>query len=101
MNTFSGYTRMKGGKGLYVNVSRGPEDYELLAAPAEMLPFDTDSFENSVRGWMKPLNGMSVAEFLEALSKNGATHHSFFLYGAAREEAEFFGKLLKMKTMVL
>ncbi|MBR5445569.1 MAG: hypothetical protein IKV57_05580, partial [Clostridia bacterium] len=97
---YVGYCRMKKGKGVYVNVSRGPEDYELLLASCEMQAYGPDNFPTSMRGWMKPEN-MSTAQFLEELSKNGATHHSSFVYGATVEELEFFGKLLSMKTVVL
>ena len=101
VDTYAAYARMKGGKGVYVNVSRGPEDYELLLAPAEMLSFDTDHFTGSMRGWMRPGNGMSTAEFLKTLSVNGATHHSAFVYGATADELAFFGRLLAMKTVIL
>lgn len=99
-NPYVGYTRMKKGTGVYVNVSRGPEDYELLIAPCEMQAYGYDNFQTSMRGWMKP-ERLSTAEFLKALSVNGATHHSTFVYGATTEELEFFGKLLSMKTVVI
>ena len=44
---------------------------------------------------------MRMPEFLEKLSKNGATHHSSFVYGATVEEMEFFAKLLKIKTVII
>ena len=97
---YAGYSRMKSGRGVYVNVSRGPEDYELLLAPCEMEASGPDRFGGSMRGWMKP-ESLSTAEFLEALSRNGATHHSSFVYGATAEELEFFGRLLSMKTTVV
>lgn len=99
-NTYAGYGRMKGGKGVYVNISRGKEDYQLLLAPTQMLSFDTDNFPRTIRGWMKPASG-TTAEFLENLSRNGATHHSSFVYGATVEELIFFGQLLALETVVI
>lgn len=97
---YAGYARMKGGKGVYVNISRGKEDYQLLLAPAEMLSYNTDKFQQRIRGWMKPENG-TTAEFLAAHSRHGATHHSIFVYGATVEELTFFGELLSMETVVI
>lgn len=97
---YAGYSKMKAGKGVYVNVSRDSEDYQLLVTSAEILPAGEDNFPRSMRGWMRA-ELSSTAEFLEALSKNGATHHSSFVYGATAEELEYFGKLLGMKTVVI
>ena len=99
-NPYAGYARMKGGKGVYVNIIRGKDDYQLLLSPAEMVSFDTDNFPRSICGWMKPAQG-SVAEFLEALSNNGASRHSSFVYGATVEELIFMGSLLSLKTVVI
>ena len=100
MFPYAGYTRMKGGKGVYVNVSRDKDDYQLLLADAEMLAYEEDNFAGSMRGWMKPAKG-TTAEFLEHLSINGATHHSSFVYGATVEELKYFGALLSMKVVVI
>ena len=97
---YVGYTRMKGGKGVYVNISRARDDYRLVVAPAEMVSYDHDNFEGSIRGWMKP-EGYTTAEFLEELSRWGATHHSIFVYGATAEELEYFGSLLDIETVIL
>ncbi len=100
LTPYMGYARMKGGKGIYVNISRGKEDYRLMMAPAEMLSCDEDNFTYSMRGWMRPEN-VTTAQFLEAHSRNGATHHSIFVYGATVEELSFFGQLLSLETIVL
>lgn len=99
-NPYIGYARMKGGKGVYVNVSRGKEDYRLFLAPAEMLSFNKDHFTYSIRGWMRPEH-LTTAEFLEAHSRHGATHHSIFVYDATVEELSFFGQLLSMETIIV
>lgn len=97
---YAAYTRMKGGKGVYVNISRAQDDYRLFIAPAEMLSYDKDNFSGSMRGWMKP-EGYTTAQFLEEHSKWGATHHSFFVYDAAADEIEYFAKLLGLEAVIL
>ncbi len=94
---YMGYTRMKAGKGVYVNICRDKDDYRLFAADAEMLNCEEDNFPNNMRGWMKPAN-LTTAQFLEAHSQYGATHHSIFVYGATAAELEYFGRLLNMQT---
>ncbi|MBE7024573.1 MAG: hypothetical protein E7408_00760 [Ruminococcaceae bacterium] len=97
---YAGYARMKGGSGVYVNVSRAAEGYKLLIAPCEMLDVTEDAFPGTMRGWMQP-ESLSTAAFLEALSVNGATHHSTFIYDATAEQLEYFGRLLSMETVVV
>ncbi|MCI9626269.1 MAG: hypothetical protein HFI90_05745 [Clostridia bacterium] len=96
---YMGYTRMKAGQGVYVNISRGQQDYKLTLAAAEMIEPQRDNFTASMRGWMKPQ--MRTARFLEGLSENGATHHSVFVYGAKTEELIYFGRLLGLETVEL
>ena len=96
---YVGYARMKGGAGVYVNVCRGRDDYKLVAAPAEMLSVDEDTFGRTMRGWMRPR--CTTARFLEELSRNGATHHSAFVYGATADEIVYFGRRLGLETAVI
>lgn len=96
---YVGYARMKGGVGVYVNVCRGRDDYKLVAAPAEMLSVDEDTFGRTMRGWMRPR--CTTARFLEELSRNGATHHSAFVYGATADEIVYFGRRLGLETAVI
>ena len=97
---YAGYARMKGGKGVYVNISRGKDGYQLTLAEAEMQSYNEDKFKKRIRGWMKPSHG-TTAEFLEAHSRYGATHHSIFVYGASVEELSYFGELLNMQVVVI
>ncbi len=97
---YAGYAKMKGGKGVYVNISPAKDDFQMLLAPCEMLSAGDDNFTRTMRGWLRP-ELSSTAEFLEALSKNGATHHSTFVYGASIEEMEYFGKQLGLKMVIL
>ncbi len=98
-NPYSANARMKGGKGVFVNISRQKEDFLLLASECEMLSFSEDNFPNSMRGWMKTAS--STAEFLSDLSRAGATHHSIFVYGATEDEMIFFAELLGMKSVII
>ncbi len=97
---YAGYTRMKGAKGVYVNISRGQDNYCLTAAKAELVDFPTDAFAGWERGWMRPV-GQTTASFLEKLSANGATHHSVFVVGAEPEQMAHFGKLLGMDVTLI
>ena len=97
---YVGYAKMKAGKGVYVNISREKDGYQMLLTPAEILEAGEDNFPRTIRGWMRPTSE-STASFLEALSRNGATHHSTFVYGATIEELEFFGQLLSLKTVIV
>ena len=97
---YKGFACMKEGKGVYVNISRDSDDFQIFAAECEMVDRQPDEFVTSERGWMKP-TGYTTAEFLEIHSKHGATHHSMFIYGATKEEIEFFGKILGMKVVLV
>jgi len=97
---YAGYARMKGGKGVYVNISRSYDDFRLFIAPAEMVDYDHDNFPKAMRGWMRP-ESCTTASFLEEHSRYGATHHSIFVYGATAEEIEYFGQLLGVETIIV
>lgn len=99
-NAYAAYGCMQGGEGVFVNISRGPEDYRLVLSEAEMMTVEQDNFPKSIRGWMKPKSG-SIAQFLKDLSINAATHHSIFVYGASIEELKYFGSLLDVETVVI
>ncbi len=96
---YVGYTRMKGGKGMYINICKGKDEFKIVAAPAEMVDYDNDNFDGSMRGWMK--TEVDSAKFLKELSMNGATHHSIFVYGMTTEELCHFGDLLDMQTVII
>lgn len=97
---YAGYAKMKAGKGVYLNISREKENYQMLIAPCEMLSAENDNMKKVMRGWMKPQTN-TTAEFLENISKNGATHHSIFVYGAKVEEMEYFAQLLSLKVVII
>ena len=91
--------RMKGGKAVFVNISRSKDDYKLLLSDVQMQDYDSDNFPMSVRGWMKLPT--SCGEFLEKVSENGATHHSVVVYGTTAKELEYFAKLINVETVVI
>ena len=97
---YAAYSKMKAGKGLYVNISRDKDDYSMLIAPCEMLSDGDDTMTNSMRGWMRH-ESKTTAQFLQDLSVNGATHHSTFVYDATVEQLEYFARLLSLKTVVI
>lgn len=88
------YGRYRGGDAVFVNLYRAREGFRMLISPVNMLDVDpdTDKFTNKVRGWLRP--HMPVADFLEALSRAGATHHSALVYGARTAELAYFAELL-------
>lgn len=100
VDTFAAYAPMMGGRGVYVNISRGKDNYQMFLASGQIVDYPTDNFPKCIRGWMKPDN-MTTAEFLEAHSIHGATHHGIFVYGATPEELAFTGRILGMDVVVL
>ncbi|MDP4133390.1 MAG: hypothetical protein Q8882_05205 [Bacillota bacterium] len=97
-NPVVGYGCYKAGKAVFANVYRDAEKFNLLIAPVEMLqPDKTDNFGGIIRGWMKP--EIPVHEFLEKISKAGATHHSSLVYDATVEQLEYFGELLGLNVV--
>lgn len=97
---YRGFACMKAGTGVYVNISRDSDNFQLLIAEAEIVDRQPDLLVDAERGWLKPF-GYTTAEFLEEHSKYGATHHSIFIYGATAEEIEYFGELLGLDTVVM
>ncbi|MCQ2427521.1 MAG: hypothetical protein MJ137_03830 [Clostridia bacterium] len=94
-NPVVSYGCYKSGDAVFINLFRTKaEGFKLFISPVKMeAPAEgTDNFPNKVRGWMRPC--MPVADFLEALSFEGATHHSALVYGARVAEIEYFAKLL-------
>ena len=95
----------KSGQGVFVNIFKGKNGFKLLVSPMEMEAEpanengngNNNNFAGTVRGWMRPEK--PITEFLEDLSRAGATHHSIFIYGASVEQIEFFGELLDLEIV--
>ena len=95
---FKGLAEFKSGKAVFCNVfkDRG-EEFKLLLSEIEMVNVDTHDFDDNMRGWFVP--PVPVPEFLERLSENGATHHSFIVYDTDIKALEYFGELLNMEVI--
>lgn len=94
------YARFKGGNAVFCNIYQNEDNiWSLLLSDIEMQSIKKDNFSDCIRGWFKPPT--TVGNFLEKLSINGATHHSFIIYGIDKSAMEYFGKLLKLKVMVI
>ena len=98
-NPIACYGCFKTGEGVFVNIFRGSNGFKLLVSPVEMEEENEpeSNFKGMVRGWMRPEN--CISEFLEDLSKAGATHHSILIYGASVEQIRFFGELLGLDVV--
>ena len=88
------YGRYKGGDAVFINLYRTKDDFRMIISAVDMVEVrpDDDTLEVRVRGWMKPK--MPIANFLEAISRVGATHHSALVYGATVSELVYFADLL-------
>ena len=84
--------RFKAGKAVYVNLLPTNDGYSMYCRPVTMESNETDNFDGSVRGWLKP--NVPLEQFLEEHSRVGATHHSVIVYGADSEQIAYFGRLL-------
>ncbi|MCL1793807.1 MAG: hypothetical protein FWG34_08050 [Oscillospiraceae bacterium] len=89
----------RGGEGIFANIFKAPGGFRLLVSPVTMEsePESAKNYAGHIRGWMKPRN--PVGEFLENLSRAGATHHSILVYGAQLEQMKFFGELAGLETV--
>lgn len=71
------------GPATFVNLAPGPDDsFSLIVAPVDVLdegPNLDEAMQNTIRTWVRP--GLPVAEFLEAYSLAGGTHHSAIVLG--------------------
>lgn len=95
-----GYGCYKGGSAVFVNLYKNAKGtFSMLICPVEMQEIYEDNFVGSVRGWMKPQ--IPVADFLETLSRHGATHHSCLIYGALPRELEYFANLIGVEPEII
>jgi L-arabinose isomerase len=91
------YGCYKSGEGVFINVFKGQNGFKLLVSPVTVEEEPDSNFKGIIRGWMRPKK--NISEFLEDLSKAGATHHSILIYGAAVEQIKFFGELLNLEVV--
>lgn len=90
-NPVVSYGCYRGGDAVFANLYKAADGFRLFISPVEMVDVKEDNFPTRVRGWMRP--HMPVSDFLEALSRAGATHHSALIYGATAEQLGFFASL--------
>jgi len=92
--------RFKAGKAVFVNLAPGPDDtYTLILAPIQMIGEGKEDMPNTIRGWFK--STMPVADFLEAYSCLGGTHHAAMIYGDVTDDLSRFGELMGWDVAVL
>lgn len=85
--------RLKPGHAILADLAPGPDNtYTLIVSPVEALGPEEDNFQDSVRGWIRPM--MPVAEFLAEYSSFGGTHHLALVYGDVCDDIIKFGKLM-------
>jgi L-arabinose isomerase len=88
------FGRLKSGGAVLVDLAPGTAgSWSLVIAPGEVEgDFEADNFEETIRGWFRPRT--PVADFLEAYSKAGGTHHLALVYGDVVEEVSCFGEIM-------
>lgn len=92
------YCCYKPGRAMWVNLAPGADGrFTLIAAPVEFLPPPEGTGKLPVNaGWFKPA-GKTIAEFLEAFTEAGGTHHSVVVYDGNAEILSDFAKLMNWK----
>jgi L-arabinose isomerase len=93
----------KPGPAVFVNLAPGPDDtFALIVAPVEVLAEDASldpAMRDVVRTWVRPR--IPVAQFLEAYSRAGGTHHSALVLGDRAEAIAAFGRQCGINVMRL
>lgn len=98
-HTYNPAAEFKPGKIAFINLCKDNLGYKLVTSQMEVDETFADNFTTSVRGWLKP--SMPVADFLEAISRAGATHHSVLAYGVRSSEVQYFADLLGIRAEVI
>ena len=89
------------GPAILVNLAPGPDNrFGLIVARVEVLG-DTDnaSLQGAVRGWIRPAG--DLADFLEAYSRHGGTHHSALVMGDRLEGLVAFADFAGLECVTL
>jgi L-arabinose isomerase len=89
------------GPAVFADLVPGPKNtFELLLAPVEVLGDSRrKDMRQSVRGWIRP--DRPVAEFLEAYSRAGGTHHSALVLGGSVEALSAFANMAGLGHRVI
>jgi len=91
------------GPAVFVNLAPGPGDtFSLVVAPVDVLPEDDHlhpKMRDTVRAWIRPRR--PIADFLEAYSRAGGTHHSALILGDRSEAVVALARVLGVETRVI
>jgi len=94
------YGKFRAGKAVFVNLPIGPDGYEFIIAPVEMLKATgSKQLEHTVEGWFRP--NMPISRFLEKYSYAGGTHHAGLVYDVDVWEMESFGRAMGFNVTVI
>jgi L-arabinose isomerase len=89
------------GPATFVNLAPGPDDsFSLIVAPVEVLdegPTLDEAMQNTIRTWVGP--ALPVAEFLEAYSLAGGTHHSAIVLGEHTDALAALAAMIDIPTV--
>lgn len=87
-------SRLRGGRAVLVDLAPGPMDsYTLVLARVVMLDVEgEDRMRDSIHGWFTP--EMPIADFLEAYSSVGGTHHAALVYEDVADDLMKFGEMM-------
>lgn len=92
---------LRSGRAVWVNLAPVMEGkFRLIVSPVKMEDGGKkDRFGGAVHGWMRP--AMPVADFLEAYSRSGGTHHAALVYGNALKAVCNFSTFMGWETVVI
>jgi len=89
------------GPAAFVNLAPVPDDtFTLIVAPVDVLAEDDTldpAMRDTVRAWVRPR--LPAAEFLEAYSRAGGTHHSALVLGDVAEAVAAFGRQIGVDVL--
>jgi L-arabinose isomerase len=93
--------RLRGGQATFADLAPAPGDTcRLLTAHVDMLDVaGEDRHADCVRGWFRP--PMPVADFLEAYSRDGGTHHAALVYGDVADDLSRVARLMGWPHTIL
>lgn len=97
---------LRSGRAVWVNLApimqgkMADSKFRLIVSPVKMEEGGRkDRFGGAVRGWMRPV--MPVADFLEAYSRAGGTHHAALVYGDALQAVCNLSTFMGWETVVI
>ena len=92
---------LQSGPAVLVNLAPAADGaFRLIVAPVQMLDDSpAEAMQPMIRGWLRP--NQSVAQFLEAYSRCGGTHHSALVYSRKAEALRAFSEFAGMECCCL